>query len=54
MGGISYSVSTEATVKINGELIPLWQNNLVGILAEAEFGCLITDPEQFVKLTNAA
>ncbi|MEH1498398.1 phage major capsid protein [Cutibacterium avidum] len=54
VGGITYSVSTEATVKINGELIPLWQNNLVGILAEAEFGCLITDPEQFVKLTNAA
>lgn len=54
VGGISYSVSTEATVKINGELIPLWQNNLVGILAEAEFGCLIVAPEQFVKLTNAA
>lgn len=52
VGGITYKVSTEATVRLNGEIVPLWQDNLVGILAEAEFGCIIVDPEHFVKLTN--
>jgi len=54
VGGITYSVSTEATVKIGGDMVSLWQNNLVGILAEAEFGCIINDPENFVKLTANA
>lgn len=54
VGGITYSVSTEATVKIGGDIVSLWQNNLVGILAEAEFGCIINDPENFVKLTANA
>ena len=30
----------------------LWQNNLVAIRVEAEFGVLVNDPEAFVKLTG--
>lgn len=49
VGGISYRVSTEATVTINGELTSLWENNLVAVLAEAEYGFVMADPEAFVK-----
>lgn len=52
VGGISYSVSTEATVTIDGALVSLWENNLVGILMEAEYGWLVNDVAAFVKLTN--
>lgn len=54
VGGISYKVSTEATVTINGTLTSLFENNLVAILAEAEYGFLVNDPSSFVKYTNAA
>lgn len=53
VGGISYDVSTQATVTINGALVSLWENNLVAIRAEAEYGFLVNDPEAFVRLTNA-
>lgn len=52
VGGISYGVSTEATVTINGTLTSLWENNLVAIRAEAEYGWLVNDPESFVKFSN--
>lgn len=54
VGGISYKVSTEATVTINGSLVSLFENNLVAILAEAEYGWLVNDPAAFVKYTNAS
>lgn len=54
VGEISYSVSTEATVTINGALTSLWENNLVAILAEAEYGWLANDTASFVKYTNAS
>jgi HK97 family phage major capsid protein len=53
VGGINYSVSTEATVTINGVLVSLWENNLVAIRAEAEYGFLVNDPASFVKFVNA-
>lgn len=53
VGGISYKVSTEATVTINGELTSLWEHNLVAIRAEAEYGLLINDVASFVKYANA-
>lgn len=53
VGGISYGVSTEATVTINGTLTSLWENNLVAIRAEAEYGWLLNDPDAFTKLTNS-
>lgn len=52
VGGISYKVSTEATVTINGELVSLFENNLVAVLAEAEYGFLANDPEAFVEYVN--
>lgn len=52
VGGISYSVSTEATVTINGTLVSLWENNLVAVMAEAEYGWLVNDTAAFVKFTN--
>ena len=54
VGGINYSVSTQAAVTINGVLTSLFENNLVAILAEAEYGFLVNDPASFVKFTNAA
>lgn len=54
VGGISYRVSTEATVTINGTLTSLFENNLVAILAEAEYGWLVNDAESFVKFTKTA
>jgi len=54
VGGISYDVSTEATVTINGELTSLWEHNLVAIRAEAEYGFLTNDAEAYVKLTDGA
>lgn len=53
VGGISYRVSTEATVTINGTLTSLFENNLVAILAEAEYGWLVNDVEAFVKYVDA-
>lgn len=51
VGGISYKVSTEASVTLNGTLVSLFEKNLVAILAEAEYGCLVQDPDAFVKYT---
>jgi hypothetical protein len=33
-------------------LVSLWQNNLIAIRIEAEFGVLVDDVEAFVKLTK--
>ena len=52
MGGISYRVSTEATVTINGTLTSLFENNLVAIRAEAEYGWLLQDKDAFVQYTD--
>ena len=52
VGGISYDVSTQATVTVNGALTSLWENNLVAIRAEAEYGWLVTDTASFVKITD--
>lgn len=54
VGGISYDVSTQATVTLDGDLVSLWEHNLVAIRAEAEYGFHVADPEAFVKLTKAA
>jgi len=53
VGGISYKVSTEATVTINGSLVSLFENNLVAVLAEAEYGFLVNDTAAFVEYVNA-
>lgn len=45
VGGISYRVSTEATVTINNNLVSLWEHNLVAVLAEAEYGFVLADED---------
>lgn len=50
--GINFSVSTESTVTINGSLVSLWENNLVAVRAEAEYGFLVNDVNAFVQLRN--
>ncbi|MCE0510851.1 phage major capsid protein [Microbacterium sp. KKR3/1] len=52
VGGITYDVSTQATVTINGELVSLFENNLVAIRAEAEYGWDVDDVESFVKFNE--
>lgn len=54
VGGITYDVSTEATVTINSELTSLWEHNLVAIRAEAEYGFLVNDVSSFVKILPEA
>jgi hypothetical protein len=54
VGGITYDVSDQATVTINGVLTSLWEHNLVAIRAEAEYGLVIADTEAFVKYASAA
>lgn len=53
VGGITYDVSTEATVTINGTLTSLWEHNLVAVRAETEFGFLANDVQAFCRLMNA-
>lgn len=54
VGGISYDVSTEATVTINSALVSLWEKNLLAVRAEAEYGWLVNDVDAFVTYINAA
>ena len=48
VGGITYDVSTQATVTLDGALVSLFENNLVAIRAEAEYAFLVNDAESFV------
>jgi HK97 family phage major capsid protein len=57
IGGISYDVSNQASLDLSAAqdgsgIVSLWQNNLVAVLVEAEFGVLVNDAGSFVKLTN--
>lgn len=48
---ISYAVSDQTTVTIDGQLTSLWENNLIAIRAEAEYGLVVGDVEAFVRYT---
>lgn len=52
VGGIAMDLSTEATVTINGELVSLYENNLVAVRAEAEYGFTVADKDAFVKIAR--
>lgn len=54
VGGISYRISTEAAVTINGTLTSAFEHNLVAIVAEAEYGFVVADPEAFVEIHASA
>ena len=55
IGGLSYDVTDQATLDMSAAgdgsgLVSRWQNNLLAVRIEAEFGVLVDDPESFVKL----
>lgn len=52
VGGITMDISTEATVTIGGQLVSLYENNLVAVRAEAEYGFAVADKEAFVKIAR--
>jgi len=52
VGGIPMDISPEATVTINGELVSLYENNLVAVRAEAEYGFTVADKDAFVKIAR--
>ncbi|MCW7984092.1 hypothetical protein XF35_01805 [Streptomyces platensis subsp. clarensis] len=54
VGGITYDVTDQATLPIgaSGAMVSLWQNNLIAVRAEAEYGYLINDVNAFVKYTE--
>lgn len=54
VGGINYAVSTEASVTINGALVSAFENNLVVVRAEAEYGFVVEDVENWVRYTEAS
>lgn len=54
VGGITYDISTQATVTIDGELVSLFENNLVAIRAEAEYAWDVADIASFVKYNEPA
>lgn len=59
IGGLSYDVSDQATLDLSAAqdgsgIVSLWQNNLVAVRVEAEFGALVNDPKAFVKLNKSA
>jgi HK97 family phage major capsid protein len=52
VGGISYTISREASVTIDGALVSLFENNLVAVRAEAEYGWVVADTDAFVQYRN--
>lgn len=54
VGGITYDVTDQATLPIGtgGAMVSLWQNNLLAVRAEAEYGYLINDINAFAKITE--
>ena len=52
VGGITLDVSTDAAITIGGELTSLFENNLVAIRAEAEYGFAVADKDAFVKIAR--
>lgn len=51
---ITYSVSNEATLDLGGDTtLNLWQNNMVAIRAEAEYGLVIADTDAFVEFVDS-
>ena len=50
-GSIKLKKSTEATIRINGELKSLFLHNMVGYIAEGYFGYKILDKSAFTELS---
>lgn len=54
VGNVSMSISDQATLNIGGKQINLWQRNMFAARFEVEFGCILREPDQFVRLTGKA
>lgn len=55
VGGIEYKISEEASVAdASGNMVSAFQNNLVLVRAEAEYGFVIEDPDKFVAVEYPA
>ena len=57
IGGITFDVSDQATLDLSDAqdgsgMVSLWQNNLVAVRAETEFGLVVRDPQAFVKVVE--
>lgn len=57
IGGITFDVSDQATLDLSDAqdgsgMVSLWQNNLVAVRAETEFGLIVRDPQAFVKVVE--
>lgn len=52
---LTMKLSDQATVRQGGELLPLWQKNMVAVLLEASYGFVVKDgPDNFVRYLTAA
>lgn len=52
---ISYDISSQATIELaDNTRLNLWQDNLVALLAEAEYGFIVNDPQAFSRVNAAA
>lgn len=50
---ISYSISTEASIELtNGTVLHLWQDNLVALRAEAEYGFVVDSVQAFARILD--
>lgn len=56
VGGLSFDVTDQATLNLgtfaSPNFVSLWQHNLVAVRVEAEYGLLVNDPDDFVKLVT--
>lgn len=50
--GVRVTASTEASIDDGGEVLHLWQRNMIAIRAEVEVGFVIRTPDAFVRLTD--
>lgn len=50
--GMLLSVSDQATLKINGEQVNLWQRDMFAIRVEIEAGFAVKDAKNFIRLTG--
>ncbi len=52
---INYDISKEASIELaDSTVLHLWQNNLVALLAEAEYGFIVNDPQAFTRIEEPA
>lgn len=56
VGGLSFDVTDQATLNLgtfeSPNFVSLWQHNLVAVRVEAEYGLLVNDPDDFVRLVT--